>query len=653
MTRQLIQLTFATAILSQAAYAGSVTADFNDLIAAPLGSASPGSGQMGGFGWLTNDEWANTDTLTIIANDLVAPAATGFAVTQSGTAQSVQGNSTGGRQTTRALDVPLTGTVWLSFLLNQPTIDSRGGITFNQNIAAPGNPRIVATGTEVRLGLAGNLQGAGAGANLLTLGETALILGRLTIDATGNPEVLDVWINPDLSGGADGLPVPDTTLSEEDTRFDGGITRVGVQSYSADNQGGIVDSLRLSDESNGFTIVTSDVQLLPDDPNLAVSLDNPFEGSQLSVADAPVTADITVENTGTANTLTIADTSAITGDDAASYSILTALPLDLAPGASATIQIQLDPAGDARTSVASLDLASNDTSSAIISIPLSSTILGADGNLLVNGDFEADPSSPVSWTSDSVTIAEGIAPGSTNSASVGAGGIVRQEVLGEADWYLECYFQSIDTFDRAFNLIVNAPGGNINLRFQGTSDGADQTWNLFDNSNVGDSWGDALALPAVQPGAVYRIRVSGKGWDGIAPTYDIELSAPNSTSTAASLTGLTRYQNATPSGAPNQIRLSAEFGSSPGYIVDDVVFKNGIAPPAGPPVITSFTYDANAQSATIIFDAQIGTQYYLFASEDLVNWQEVSDEVASSASQSFTETGVSSSKRFYYVSTEQ
>lgn len=637
-----------TGLLVQQSIAGTIVADFNDNTTGPLGVFDQGQGQGGGLGFLTDDVWANTGTISVIAGDLTAPAETEYAITQEEVPQSVQGTFSGGRQTTRAAETPLTGTVWFSYLLNQPTLDSRGGITFNQNASIPGNPRIVATGTELRLGLGPTLQDAGAGANLLTLGETALILGRITIDSAGAPEVLDIWINPDVSGDVASLPAPDNTLSEEAASLDPGITRVGIQSYSADGQGGIIDSLRLSDAANGFEVVTRDTVILLDDPNLAVSPLNPFSDLVLSTGDDPITVDLAIENTGETNTLTIADTTAITGDDASSYSILTPLPLDLAPGTSGILQIQLDPSGDTRLSSATLDLSTNDSSTPDLSIPLGARIFPTNGSQLLNGDFEADPASPVNWlTVGNTTLAEGIAPDSTFSASLAPLANLRQNVIGESEWYLECFFQAPDTFDRAFNLIISSATGQLNLRYQGTADGAEQTWNLFDTVTLNDSWGEGIALPAVQPGATYFLRITGKAWDGIAPTYDIELSAPNSLAIAGTVTGLNRYQAATPTGAPSLLRFSAEFGNSPGYILDDVEFVNGTPPPSGDPEILNMVYDPVAQTTTLTLATQIGVSYSVQAADDLENWAEIDDFTASAATETFVEPGVTNSRRFY------
>ncbi len=167
-----------------------------------------------------------------------------------------------------------------------------------------------------------------------------------------------------------------------------------------------------------------------------------------------------------------------------------------------------------------------------------------------------------------------------------------------------------------------------------------------------DSWGAPLALPAVQPGATYLLRITGTAWDSGTPTYGIEISSPNSTTIVANVSGLDRFQTAIPTTPPNEVLFSAEFGDALGFVVDDPRFLNG-TPPSGPPVITTISYDPSAQSVTLNFEAQIGITYLIFASNNLLDWEEISDQTATSSSETFTETGVSAPKRFYQISAEQ
>lgn len=657
----LISLSLISTSTFQAALAGTLITDFNDNTLAPLGSATAGAGQTGGLGFLTGDTWSNTGTIDVIAGDLTAPASTNYAIAQDLTPQSVQGTSAIQRQSTRAAANPLAGTVWFSCLLNQPTLEARGGITFNQNNLTTFNPRMLVFGTELRLGLGNVFQATGEGIDILTIGETALILGRITINDEG-ADTFDVWVNPDVSGDSASLPAPDATLSEDSEAFTNGITRIGVVSYSSDNQGGIIDALRVSDSSNAFEVVAQGEAPTLEDLNLSTSLENPFADVSVLSTDAPVTADILLENTGVTSDLIIDTSTSITGADASSYSILTTLPLTIAPGSTETLQVQLTPSEESSISTASLELSSNDSSDPITTIPLEARTVAASGNQLINSNFEDDPTIPVNWGLEGdVTIIGGIAPDSTSSASLAAGSDLNQEIVsGEADWFLTAFFQAPDTPERAINILIESTGtpatqtANINLRFQGTSEGAEQTWNLFDTATDNDAWGPALALPAVQPGATYFIRITGRNWGGDTPNprYDIELSEPNSTSIAGIITDLGRFQASIPSAPPNEISFSTLFGNAPGFIVDDVQFVNGI-PITEVPVITSIFYNQPSQAATLTFEALIGFTYTISASNDLMSWDDIGTLTATSTLESFTEFSVTFPRRFYQVSINQ
>ena len=67
-------------------------------------------------------------------------------------------------------------------------------------------------------------------------------------------------------------------------------------------------------------------------------------------------------------------------------------------------------------------------------------------------------------------------------------------------------------------------------------------------------------------------------------------------------------------------------------------------------VITSIVRDHDAGTVTIEWDAEIGTTYFVYGSDDLVNFdEELTDETAAATTLSFTETGVTAASRFYRV----
>jgi hypothetical protein len=222
-----------------------VVADFNDL--APGGL----NGQGGGVG--LSGSWGNTGTIDVsIANgDLSAPVGTNYSATQSGTGKSVIGDWGDPRQSTRALSTALTGdTVWFSFLVQNTTADSRGGISFNRDDFDPRDPRVQSAAGQLfannnRLG------------NMFTVGETALVVGRILVDDAG-ADAWDIWVNPNMGSGIGGLGA--TALSFSDNTISAaGIHRLGVVSYhtgtNGDQNGAIVDAIRVSDGPNAFAEV--------------------------------------------------------------------------------------------------------------------------------------------------------------------------------------------------------------------------------------------------------------------------------------------------------------------------------------------------------------------------------------------------------------
>ncbi len=254
------------ALLHDVAHADLVVADYNDL--------TPGvqQGQFGGTGLSAADDWSGTGTIDVISGDLTAPASTGYALTQSGTPLSIMGDFSNGRQNPRDLASPMTGnTVWFSYLVQNQSDASRGGIGFNGSGYTPTEPRIQTAGTSLYFD--GNTV-----ANQFTAGETALVLGRITVDdAVNADDTWDIWVDPDVSGGIGGLPAP--TLSVDEDYVDAaGITRLRNISYyfgSGGNQGAIVDMVRLSDNAGaqGFADVTGvlpGTQIVPEPTSIAI-----------------------------------------------------------------------------------------------------------------------------------------------------------------------------------------------------------------------------------------------------------------------------------------------------------------------------------------------------------------------------------------------
>jgi len=231
-------------LLCGGAQAGLVQADFNDLNTGVLMNQGGGVGMTG--------TWGNTGTIDVISGDLSSPL---YTLTQSGTPQSVQGDWSQPRQSTRAVATPMSGDVWFSFLVNQPAAAARGGISINQNNYTYGNPRLGAADTQLFLELPDGMHWIGG---QFTYGNTALVVGQMQIGA-GN-DTIQVWVNPDL------VAQPDITAHElayynAGTNFASSITRIGVASYSG--AGGVVDNVVFSDTPTAYQDVTGSTATLP------------------------------------------------------------------------------------------------------------------------------------------------------------------------------------------------------------------------------------------------------------------------------------------------------------------------------------------------------------------------------------------------------
>lgn len=185
--------------------------------------------------------------------DLTAPASTNYAITQTGTPQSIIGSGSSAREANVALSTALTGsTIWGSFLvnLNGGTV-GRGGIQFNAPVSAtnPNDPRVLALGLDAQA----RLDGSGGAdinfSNALTSNATALILFSIDFDPAGN-DTMNMWVNPDVANL--GAPL---SFSTADWLGASGITTVSVFSYSSGALP-LVDAFRLSDDADAYFQVT-------------------------------------------------------------------------------------------------------------------------------------------------------------------------------------------------------------------------------------------------------------------------------------------------------------------------------------------------------------------------------------------------------------
>ena len=411
-----------------------------------------------------------------------------------------------------------------------------------------------------------------------------------------------------------------TSSVEGLTFYQGGdpnTTPVGSFSFSTKwggNQGFDIDSIDASVAEAPVTV---------DDPNIAITIANPFAGIELTSNPDPVTAVVTVANDGETKALTIADSSAITGTHGENFSILTTLPITIPAGESQDIELQFDHADATGTFDGIFTINSDDASNPATVLPLQIRVPQPSGtNLISNGDFELDPMSIAQWELvGEPTLVAGIAPGSSKAASLDADQRLLQQVDAESEWYMDFYFQLLETSGRAFNVVFNAPGSEVNIRIQGTGEDV-SFWNTFTDD---DQWGEPLELPGVVAEERYFMRVVGRGWNGESPNYDILFSEPGGVSLVHRLEGITRFRNGVPSAPIQSFRFTSEWGGVPGYIVDDVRFVNGTPPPDFPFEVTSYDYNSTTNESTITWSAVPGTYYDVETSLDLTpnSWQAV------------------------------
>jgi len=246
-----IVLLLSTALAAVLPASGAlVSVTFDDIAAGDLNTKGGGTGLSG--------TWTGTSTINAIANNLTAPASTGYAIATTGTAQSAQGSFNAFRQVTRSISDTMTGEVWFSFLASSPNSGSSAGITLNSSGNSPTTPALGVFLTSNQLSVGFNSAVAGTGATVTT-GSTGLILGRLVINESGD-ETLSVWLNPDVTGGIAGLGTAAASYSAEVAGLNSGLNLIGVGSYRASGSAGIIDGIRLSnaiDPNQAFLDVTT------------------------------------------------------------------------------------------------------------------------------------------------------------------------------------------------------------------------------------------------------------------------------------------------------------------------------------------------------------------------------------------------------------
>lgn len=252
--------TVAAAGMSTAAHAALVVENFDY---GPTGGdlnsfGSAGSGWADGWDGHANPNYSPTANLTYDA--------TGYnnADNSASTGAGIRGGSNAADVAWRRLAQPVTdGTVWLSYL-----IKSNGGrAVFFLNSSTAGSHRDfldLDSGTfkSTINGLSQNIQEG------VATTATHLVLARITMSSTGD-DTLDVWLDPDLTGGEAGLGAAHTRTGDLTNAADPNITTPGFQIIGlsfATGSSGVVDAIRIATGADGFAAVTA----VPEPASLAL-----------------------------------------------------------------------------------------------------------------------------------------------------------------------------------------------------------------------------------------------------------------------------------------------------------------------------------------------------------------------------------------------
>ena len=266
--QKIAKAAFVSLVWSATANATTIISEFNDYPSDErLLNTNYGTGWPDGFTPGSQTKWGEniadgttggTSSIVTTAGDLVAPAATGYNITQSvvTAARSVTGTATVARRQNRETG-GLTGDIWMSWLM-APSSDGRLGLNLNGDVKGfngADNVRIIALGSSF------NVYGPGTNSqtSVFTADETVLVVGLLQMDSSETDDRLRLWINPTVSLGETDVLTNQTPIHDlilDDAIMGSSLDTVGIVAYAASSNPGRLDSLRLSNDLNGFGAVT-------------------------------------------------------------------------------------------------------------------------------------------------------------------------------------------------------------------------------------------------------------------------------------------------------------------------------------------------------------------------------------------------------------
>jgi|GEM_PF-3557267 len=342
---------------------------------------------------------------------------------------------------------------------------------------------------------------------------------------------------------------------------------------------------------------------------------------------------LTIANTGSGGDLTV--TSVSLAGTGFSLDPTPATPIVLRTGESADFTLSFDKGtagiGAGEVVNGSLEVVSDAPTNPTETVVLRGSYTDYANNLVKNGSFDVlapqDNDRFTGWTDGGIANilqVPGLPAGSANACYFSANGPWVQNAFegGASEMVADVYFAFKDTTERQLNLLVNTTNNTtapLNIALLG---GVLQT---FQGANgAGGGFVDVLTpSPALEPSEdvggdgslddpgdtknVYRLRITCSGWGTASASYELELFDESDTSlgTSGSLTDFRTDGSSDHLAHPaGYLRFSSEFGSNPGFWIDEVSATGSLVIPAGDLVITSVTRTGSL--LTITFEGEPG-----------------------------------------------
>jgi hypothetical protein len=381
-----------------------------------------------------------------------------------------------------------------------------------------------------------------------------------------------------------------------------------------------------------------EVSVSEDDPNFPLGTDLGY--GDIDQNGGPHTKKLVLTNSGASQTLTIT-AAALSGTNADLFTLSTlALPLDILPGASETLEVTLDPGAELGPLTARLEFTSNDPTTPTISTFLSAnSIEPFQGlELIVNGDFETGNAE--GWREDNrfiysedvsrsgsgsgiYTMLAGqqwgearqsaVAP-SSDSAEQGTFDIT-PEMIGKNYFYSGWYYRPSTggpADDDDVRLIIRWNGKN---GFTNHTDGAKLVGSLPTDTWVRSTLSNVI--PSVD-------------LDGLPVTH---------------ATFLWSFQDVGANSMGTEIMY-----------IDDMSLKVDvpIIEPVVDLIITNLSVDKTTNNVSFNYSASIGAEYAIDRSTQMLpsgqpgGWVEIDDPTADEALETFTDPGAAATSPLYF-----